>query len=120
MPPENRLLSYIVDMVVAITTITDYISGMKFEDFKADDRVKSAVKWQFIIIGEAANRLTPEFITHHSHIPWHEIRGMRNRLAHEYDKLDDRILWETIQQNLPTLLSQLLGLIPQSPDTSPS
>jgi len=59
----------------------------------------------FIIIGEAASHLSEDFITRHSGFPWRERRDMRNIAVHEYFGVDNMIVWETLQKNLPPLLS---------------
>jgi uncharacterized protein with HEPN domain len=59
----------------------------------------------FIIIGEAASHLYKNFIARHSGFSWREMRGMRNIAVHEYFGVDNMIVWETLQKNLPPLLS---------------
>ncbi len=120
MPPENRNLAHILDIVIAINAVNDFVAGLTLDDFLTMDMVKSAVKWQFIIMGEATNRLGETFIDERPHIPWHQMRGMRNRLAHEYDSIGDETLWDIIQNDLAPLLEQLVVLLPQNPDDSPS
>lgn len=105
MLPENRNLAHILDVVIAINAVNDFVAGLTLDDFLTREMVKSAVKWQFIIMGEATNRLGATFIDEHPHIPWHQIRGMRNRLAHEYDSIDDKMLWDIIQNHLALYLS---------------
>lgn len=120
MQPENRNLAHILDIVIAINAVNEFVAGLTLDDFLTMEMVNSAVKWQFIIMGEATNRLSATFIAEHPHIPWHQIRGMRNRLAHEYDSIDDKTLWDIIQNDLAPLLEQLVVLLPQNPDDSPS
>jgi uncharacterized protein with HEPN domain len=65
------------------------------------------------IVGEAANRVNPEFQQSHSDIPWAKVRGMRNRLIHGYDAVDFNILWDTVRFDLPqliTILEPIVGL----------
>lgn len=54
----------------------------------ADRRTQAAVLYEIVVIGEAANRLSDNFRCQHPNIPWKEIIGMRNILAHQYDKVD--------------------------------
>lgn len=49
----------------------------------------------------------PGFVAQHTEVPWRAIRNMRNRVAHGYFKIDDEVLWETIETALPALLAQL-------------
>lgn len=59
------------------------------------------------IIGEAAGRIPPQERSQHPDIPWPEIVGLRNRLIHGYDSVDNDILWEIISQDIPDLVQKL-------------
>jgi uncharacterized protein with HEPN domain len=115
MLPEERNLAYVLDMVNAILAVSGFVRDIDMDAFLTDDVRTSAVKWQFIVIGEAANRLSTLFKETHSHIPWDSIRGLRNHLAHEYDRTDHASMWQTIQKDLPLLLDQLIVLVPDPP-----
>lgn len=65
------------------------------------------------LVGEAAGRVPPEIQTRYPHVPWPKIVGMRNRLIHGYDYVDYDILWDTITQDLPSLIAELEKIIPQ-------
>jgi len=45
-------------------------------------------------------------------IAWQEIKGMRNRLVHEYDDVNLNIVWDVVQSQLPLLIEELKGQIP--------
>jgi len=59
------------------------------------------------IVGEAANRVSPETQQRYSEVPWALIIGMRNRLAHGYDVIDLDLLWYTVTVDLPPLIAVL-------------
>jgi len=52
----------------------------------------------------------PDFAAQHPEIPWKQMRGMRNRMAHGYFEIDLEIVWDTIQTSLPDLECQLLNI----------
>lgn len=64
------------------------------------------------IIGEAARHISPEFITAHPQIPWRQIVGQRNILAHEYGQIDHEMLFNTATLDVPALISNLEKLLP--------
>lgn len=69
-------------------------------------RTQDAVIRSIEIIGEAANKVRvadPEFAAQFPEIPWDAMYGMRNRIVHDYFEVDLRIVWQTIQQDLPVL-----------------
>jgi uncharacterized protein with HEPN domain len=101
----------IVDIVDAIETVLDYTAGMTLEQFVTDRKTIDAVVRNFIIIGESASHLPEDFIEMHAALPWREMRDMRNIAVHEYFGVDNVVVWETIQNNLPPLLPMLRKLI---------
>jgi uncharacterized protein with HEPN domain len=80
---------------------------MDFDEFVGDSKTVDAVIRNFEIIGEAANRLTEEFKETHSDIDWHRLRGVRNRIVHDYFGIDYAIVWRIKETYLPELLTLL-------------
>jgi uncharacterized protein with HEPN domain len=108
--PRRNWELRISDIIEAIENVLDYIEGMIFEQFVADQKTIDAVVRNFIIIGEAASHLPEDFIEMHPELPWREMRDMRNLVVHEYFGVDNMIVWETLQKNLPPLLPLLRHL----------
>lgn len=65
------------------------------------------------IIGEAAGRVSQVGQKKYAEIPWREVVNMRNRLVHGYDSVDHAVLWDTIELDLPPLISQLEKILPR-------
>ena len=84
---------------------------MDFETFREDEKTIRAVEMNFTIIGESANQISDEVEEEYSHTPWHLMRAMRNRIVHVYFSVDNRLLWDTIQNDLPPLISELEKII---------
>ena len=79
--------------------------------FAWDQHTMGAVVRRLTIIGEAAARV-PEFVGEkYRHIPWAEMRAMRNFIVHEYFGISEQILWETIQMDLPAIIGPLEALL---------
>ena len=64
------------------------------------------------IIGEAAAHVSLSTREAHPDIPWHEMIGMRHRLIHEYFRVDLRVVWETVQRDLPQVIALIEPLVP--------
>ena len=80
--------------------------GRDYTTFIEDRAYFSAVSMCILQIGELANGLTEEFrIATKPEIPWSMIRGMRNWLAHAYTTMDESVIWETVQKDIPALLA---------------
>ncbi|MBO3761189.1 DUF86 domain-containing protein [Ciceribacter sp. L1K22] len=64
----------------------------------------------FVLIAAAAVRiqtLFPDIASEQPEIAWAKIRGLRNLVVHQYDRLDWRIIWDTVQSDLPRLVRQI-------------
>lgn len=122
----EKLQDYLRHMQEGVKQASDYISGMDKAAFLADKRTQQAVIMNLVIIGEAATRAMnefPEFTEAHPEIPWRNMRGMRNRIAHGYFDIDLEQVWETAFTALPDLSVQLSVLPaepPQDLDDTPS
>ena len=109
----NRLPDYLEHMQQAAADAIGFVEGMSRAEFLADKRTQQAVVMSLIVLGEAATKvmdLCPDFANAHSQIPWRNMRGMRNRIAHGYFDIDLEVVWDTVQTALPPLVIALQGL----------
>ncbi len=107
---ENRLPDYIDHIQQAAADARSFVEGLDRDDFLRDKRTQQAVIMSLIIIGEAATKVMDvysEFAQEHQEVPWRNMRGMRNRIAHGYFDINLDVVWETVQEWLPVLLQQL-------------
>ena len=107
---ENRLPDYIDHIQQAAADARSFVEGLDRDDFLRDKRTQQAVIMSLIIIGEAATKVIDvysEFAQEHQEVPWRNMRGMRNRIAHGYFDINLDVVWETVQEWLPVLLQQL-------------
>jgi uncharacterized protein with HEPN domain len=78
-----------------------------FEAYKTDISFQYSCNMCIIQIGELVSRLSEDFLEKHSQIPWYAIKGMRNLHAHDYEKVDLNIVWNTLTEDIPDLLNKL-------------
>jgi uncharacterized protein with HEPN domain len=105
--PDNLLQ----DILQSAESILRYTKGVSYEDFIANPMMIDAVIRNFEIIGEAANRLPNEYKDQCPQIDWFKIRGLRNRIVHNYFGIDYDIIWLTKENYLPDLIISIQGLI---------
>ena len=101
----------IQDILDAIAEIQQFTRGMDYETFKEGDKSIRAVEMNFIIIGEVSNQIPDEIEEKYTAIPWTLMRAMRNRIVHVYFKVDEKLMWDTIQNDLPPLIPELEKLL---------
>jgi len=99
------------DMLESSLKIRRYTENLNYDSFIQDDKTIDAVIRNFEIIGEAANRLNPDYRLNNSIIDWKRIRGFRNRIVHNYFGVDYEIVWSIIENDLDELISNLSSLI---------
>ena len=103
MREKPRDLERILHIVEAIDDILEFVENKTFDDFKSTKILKHAIYRNLTIIGEAANLLTKEYRETYNTIEWHKIIGMRHILVHGYYEADDKIVWQTVTDDLPKL-----------------
>jgi uncharacterized protein with HEPN domain len=84
---------------------------MSFESFIEDPKTIRAVAFEFTTIGEAARAVPPDIQKQHPDVPWVKMQGIRNILVHEYFRLDEEILWEASQKDIPPLIAALEKIV---------
>ncbi len=107
----RKWLLRVQDILTAIAGIQKSTANMTFEDFAAEETIVKAVLYDFIVIGEAARNIPTEVQSRYPQIPWLPMGDMRNVMTHEYFQVDLEIVWDSIQNDLPLLASQLQDLL---------
>jgi len=102
---------YLLDVLDAIHQIETYLKDVIFDGFTKDRLIQDGVVHQLEIIGEASRNLSQSFRDQHPEIPWQDIIGMRNRIAHVYFAVDLRTVWDTAKSDLPDLRQWLEGVL---------
>lgn len=105
MLPRER--NYLLDILKAAKLAQEFVADVDWDAFQLDLMRQAAVTRQLEIIGEAARRISEESQAEIPEIPWHQIIGMRNRIIHEYDRINLSTLWNTVQLALPELIAML-------------
>ena len=112
---EVEILKYLSDVRDAVSAILKFVEDKTYEDYREDDLLISGVERKFEIIGEALNRIkrsSPQVLDkirdHRS------IISFRNILAHGYDSIDLRIVWDIIEESLDTLYTDVVELLEEA------
>lgn len=79
--------------------------------FRHDEKTLSAVVWQLAVIGESVANLTRDLRSKNPQIAWNKISGTRNHLIHGYFSIDFDIVWDTTQNDLPKLKTEIQNIL---------
>jgi len=102
----------LLDILIAARRTLKYMQGVSRADFEKNEMLQDAVTRPLEIIGEAAGQVSEEYREAHIEIPWHKMIGMRNRLIHEYFRVNYGAVWDTVKDDIPELIQLLENLIP--------
>lgn len=108
-PKTPKLLEDIRD---AAAFIREVARGKTLDDYRRERLLRQAIERNFEIIGEAVNRLAQHDPDTAGRITKHRrIVDFRNVLTHGYDLIDHRIVWSTIEEEVPVLLAEVEALL---------
>ncbi len=108
--PEEWL-PHIRHMLEAAEKVVKYVGDLNEVEFYSSDVTYDATKFEVVILAEAAGRLTDEVRAQLPDVPWHQIRGTRNRVVHEYDRVSEESFWETVTISVPQLVTTLRSIL---------
>ncbi|MCL4867573.1 MAG: DUF86 domain-containing protein [Anaerolineae bacterium] len=94
---------YLHDILDASSKAQQFVEGVAFTSFEANDEKIYAVIRALEIFGEAVKFIPQTERDRYPQIPWQAVAGMRDKLIHGYFVINVRRVWETIQRDLPPL-----------------
>jgi uncharacterized protein with HEPN domain len=101
--PSSDPVQRFTDIIDQIDHVEQFTQGLNAKTFPANDQVVFAVKYALMVISEATAKLGDTAFDLRPDMPWREIRGLGNRLRHEYDTIDLARIWLLIERDLPPL-----------------
>ena len=104
---SERDSALIEEMRLTLERIADLIEGEEKTAFLADKAKPHALAMFFVVLGEAANKISPDLKSAHPDLAWTYATKLRNLIAHEYRRIDHEQLWEFATLDVPVLQAQL-------------
>jgi uncharacterized protein with HEPN domain len=103
MKVQREYLDCLRDIQDALEKIVKFTADLNFDGFARDEKTTFAVIRALEIIGEAARKIPKSIRSSYPDIPWQDMTGMRDKLIHDYFGVDLRVVWKTLQIDLPPL-----------------
>jgi len=109
-----RKLKLLTDVLTAGDAIERHLQNTDFSTYLENELLRGFCERKLLIVGEALARLRDLDSEAQSEInEIHLIVGLRNRVVHSYDSVDDRIIWDALVNHLPSLLDQVRNTLPK-------
>ena len=87
--------------------VIDHTAGKSREKIESDELLVDSIMFRIIQISENNGNLTEDFKAAHANVPWIAIKGMRNKIVHNYGHVDFAIVYDTVIRGIPEMLKQL-------------
>ena len=101
---------YLEKIVSDIGFVLDHTKNLKKEDLTENEVLLDSILFRLIQVAENSAKLSSNFKRAHSAIEWQSINGLRNRIVHDYGKVDLTIIYDTVVNDLPNLYNYLSGV----------
>lgn len=109
MKSKDRII--IQKIITYIKDVENFIENIDMMSFFEDKKTITACAFTVSQIGELSKEISIETKEKYKDIPWKSIKGMRNKVVHDYENVDLSVLWGTIKQSLPDLNNQLRSIL---------
>ena len=117
---SQRDSAFLLDMLVAARDASSFTKGMSYDGFAQDRKTQLAVISSVEIAGGAAAHVSKDTKQAHSAIPWREMVDLRDHIVRDYFRIDLQHVWDTVCDDLPTLLARFESLVPSELGEHPS
>ncbi len=98
---------YIKKIITDLSFLVEHTEGLSLNELESNEILVDSVMFRLIQVSENSDRLTDEFKKQHTFIPWRAMKGMRNRIVHEYGNVDFAVIYDTVANDIPELLCNL-------------
>lgn len=95
---------YLRRIMTDLGFILSHTEGITEEQLQADEVLLDSVMFRLIQVSENSDKLTDAFKASHPEIPWRAMKGLRNRIVHEYGNVDLSVVYDTVKSDIPALL----------------
>ncbi len=100
-------LYYVEKIKADLKFVIDHTAGKTKEEIEADELLIDSIMFRIIQISENSGKLTEQFKASHTDVPWLAIKGMRNRIVHDYGYVDLTVVYDAVIRGMPEMYQKL-------------
>ena len=97
-------------MIRLIEKLEKYCENITYEEFEENEMLTEACIFNISQLGELTRKIDEKFEEEHPQIPWRQLYGLRNRIVHDYEGVNLRLVWEIIESDISSLKKELIKL----------
>ncbi len=94
---------YLSKILTDVSFVIAHTQNITLEELSENEVLLDSVMFRMVQIAESASKLTAAFKKEHGIVDWQAINGMRNRIVHDYGRVDLSIIYQTVTKDLPKL-----------------
>ncbi|MBQ8697012.1 MAG: DUF86 domain-containing protein [Clostridia bacterium] len=106
---DNRY--YVKKIITDLAFVIEHTKEFSLDELKQNEVLVDSVMFRLVQVAENSDKLTEDFKVCHSTIPWRAMKGMRNRIVHEYGNVDMSVVYDTVKKDIPELLAELEAIV---------
>lgn len=108
---KNKEYISLIKMIEYIDKAIKYTNGYTFEEFCQDDKTVDATVFSISQIGELVKNISKETMENYSYIEWNMIKGLRNRIVHDYEGISLKSIWYILKNDIIQLREDIQQII---------
>lgn len=108
---KNKEYVSFIKMIEYIDKAIEYTKGYTFESFCNDNKTIDATVFAISQIGELVKNISKETMSKYNNIEWNMIKGLRNRIVHDYEGINLRSIWVVLQSDIRQLKIDLQSIM---------
>lgn len=97
---------YIQKIITDLSFICKHTEKLTQQELESNEILVDSVMFRLIQVSENTDKLTDDFKLYYSAIPWRAVKGMRNRIVHDYGNVDLSVVYDTVANDIPQLLKE--------------
>ena len=97
-------------MIFYANRINNYSNGLSYEEFIENSMIVDACVFNLSQIGELTANIDEQYEIEHPTIAWRQMYGLRNRIVHDYEGVNLKLVWEIIKEDIHNMIKELNGI----------